>query len=292
MRIPLTLVYAAAVALAAGSLALSTARAEKQTPIELPTAEEIEDAIPEGGSLTGREIYERFLENKMHTAVQWQTVISRDPSGDEQSSTFWVRWKDYRDLPDSEDENVLAKTLVKFQKPHDMRHTGYLMIMRKDRGSDQFVYRPSSRKVRRVKLRGVTVMGSDFTFDDIAFQNIEDADYTRLPDEEIDGVPVYVVEARMKPFVSFRYVRAIAYIEKEHYVPLRVRYFDENDVEFKEMRAEPDSLKEFDGVWVATNATMHDLRQGTSSQLLIEKLDPNPELAEQLFSTFRLRLRR
>ena len=31
-------------------------------------------------------------------------------------------------------------------------------------------------------------MGTDYTFDDIAWKNVEDADYQRLPDEEIDGM--------------------------------------------------------------------------------------------------------
>ena len=44
-----------------------------------PIGQEVEDALPEGGSITGREIFERFLDNRLHSAVQYQTVISRDP---------------------------------------------------------------------------------------------------------------------------------------------------------------------------------------------------------------------
>ena len=73
-------------------------------------------------------------------------------------------------------------TLVKFNDPPDMRHTGYLMITNVDRSSDQFVYRPSDRKVRRVRLDGMTVMGTDYTFDDITYRDMSDATYTRLPD--------------------------------------------------------------------------------------------------------------
>jgi hypothetical protein len=265
-------------------------------PLDVPTAAEVDDAIPEGGSLTGREIYERFLENKLHSAVQHQRVISRDPGGNDQETRFWVRWKDYREENGSGEKSapdgVLAKTLVKFVDPFDMRFTGYLMIMREDRDHDQFVYTPSTRRIRRVKLRQASVMGTDYTFADIAYQDIEDADYRRLPDEEIEGVSVYVVEAMIKPFVQSPYHKTMAYLEKEHYVPLRTRYWDRAKVEIKEMKAVPSSLKEFNGVWVATDSTMHNLKEGTSSSMYVEKLDPNLELADQLFSVFRLELRR
>jgi hypothetical protein len=273
-------------------LAFGSADLGRGAEIEVPTADEIEDAIPEGQSLTGKEIYERFLDNKLHSAVQYQKVVSRDPGGSTQTTRFWVRWKDYREEDNGEGpEGVLAKTLVKFSEPFDMRNTGYLMITREDRESDQWIYSPSSRKIRRVKLRQTSVMGTDYTFDDIAYENIEDADYHRLPDEEIDGVAVYVVQATTKPFVDSQYHRTMAYLEQEHYVPLRLRYWDQSDVEIKEMRARASSVTDYDGVWAAAESTMHNLKEGTSSTLYIERLDPNPELADHLFSVFRLEQR-
>ncbi|MEE8559010.1 MAG: outer membrane lipoprotein-sorting protein [Myxococcota bacterium] len=264
--------------------------------IEVPTAQEIEDALPLGGTLTGREIYERFLENKLHSAVQHLTVISSDPGGNDQQTRFWVRWKDYRESKENGDgdvpEGILAKTLVKFIEPFDMRYTGYLMILREDRESDQFVYSPSSRRIRRVNLRQASLMGTDYSFADIAYQDIEDGEYRRLPDEMIDSVPVYVVETLVKPFVHSPYYRTLVYLEKEHYIPLRIRYWDRAKVEIKEMKSEASSIREFDGVWVATHSSMLNLLEGTSSTLLIEKLEPNPDIADQLFSVFRLELRR
>jgi hypothetical protein len=265
--------------------------------IEVPSSAEIEDAIPEGASLSGREIYERFLKNKLHSAVQHQRIISSDPGGNDQESRFWVRWKDYREEngkgeKEASPDGVLAKTLVKFVEPFDMRFTGYLMIMREDRDHDQFVFTPSTRRIRRVKLRQASVMGTDYTFADIAYQDIEDADYRRLPDEFIEDVAVYVVEAVFKPFVQSPYTKTMVYLDREHFVPLRARYWDHADVEIKEMSAVPSSLKEFNSVWVATESTMRNLKEGTCSTLHVEKLDPNPELADQLFSIFRLELRR
>src|SRR5512139_3637112 len=126
--------------------------------VHLPAQTEVEKALPEGGTLTGREIFDRFLDNRMHSCVQWQTVISRDPSGAEQRMRFWVRWKDYRDEHKNAVNGVIAKTLVKFQEPEDMRQAGFLMVMNADRSNDQFVWSPSTGRVRRVRLSGVGIM--------------------------------------------------------------------------------------------------------------------------------------
>ena len=99
-----------------------------------------------------------------------------------------------------------------------------------------------------------------------------------------------VQAAEYKPKVVSKYKKTLAYLEQEHYVPLKARYWDRANVEIRNMRAEPDSVKEFNGVWVATAQTMVNIQEGTSSEMFVEDLDPNVELAEELFSTFRLTL--
>ena len=283
--------------LALGAIGLLAAPLPTAAAGLAPREDEIRDALPEGAALTGREIYERFLQNRLHSAIQHQTVISRDPGGDEQYTRFWVQYKDYtseRFAADRADvgNQIASKTLVKFNDPPDMRHTGYLMITNADRSSDQFVYRPSDRRVRRVRLEGMTVMGTDYTFDDITYRDMSDATYTRFPDEMYNDVLCYVIEMTLPERVKAEHYRTMVYVDKEHYVPMRQRFWDRADVEIREMRANVDSIREFDGVWVATESSMRNLQEGTTSSLLIENLDPNPALGEQLFSLFRLELRR
>jgi hypothetical protein len=203
-----------------------------------------------------------------------------------------VRWKDYRDKDKKAVDGVLAKTLVKFEDPQDMRQTGFLMVVNEDRSNDQFVWSPATGRVRRVQLRGVGVMGTDYTFDDIAWKNVEDADYVRLPDEEVDGVPVYVIEVTAKPFVDSAYKTARTWLDKQHYVPLRTIYRDSNGVALREMRAVASSVHDFSGTWIATESTMSNLKEKTSTTILVDKLDANVALFDRHFSTLQLTLRR
>ena len=265
-------------------------RAEES--VKLPSKSEIEDALPEGGSLSGKQIFDKFLDNRLRTCVQWQTVISRDPGGSEQRTRFWVRWKDYRDKNKNAVNGVIAKTLVKFQEPEDMRQTGYLMIVNADRSNDQFIWSPATGKVRRVSLRGVGIMGTDYTFDDIGWKNIEDAEYFRQPDDTVDGIPTYVLEVRMKPFVDSQFKTVRTWIDKQHYIALRSIYRDDQGLEMREFLADSTSVQDFDGAWVPTRSTMLNLREKTSTTILIEALDPNVHLGDQHFSQLQLTLRR
>ena len=123
-------------------------------------------------------------------------------------------------------------------------------------------------------------MGTDYTLDDLAYQNIEDADYYRFPDEIEQGRAVYVVEATLKPFVDSEYTKSRVYIEKEHYIALRARYWDRADVEIKEATADADSIREFDGIWVATRSTMTDLKELTSSMTYAIPCSMHPHLSK------------
>jgi hypothetical protein len=142
-------------------------------------------------------------------------------------------------------------------------------------------------------MRGQNIAGTDLSFDDFltTLDNLEHATYRRLPDQVVDGVPCYVVEATMLPASKSRYTRSVAAIEKEHYVPLRTRYWDDVGVEVKELRSPRAALKAYDGVWVPTESTMTDLLEETKSTVTIESVDPNPTLADTEFTTAALERR-
>ncbi len=269
----------------AGLVPFGAARAEDSGT---PSAREFEDAIPEGGSLTGREIYRRFLANKFRQSFQELRVISTDPGGSDQVTHFTTRLQDLRDEDGNATNGLRAKMLVEVTAPFDMRHTASLIISKDPGPDDEFAYKPSQRRVSRVNLKKTSLMGTDYTFNDIAFQNLDDAEYLRHPDELIDGVPVYVVEANLKRSIDVEYHRTLSYLEKEHYVPLRTRYWDDFDVEAKELTAPHDRIKNFGEVWVAAESTMHDLMQQTRSTLHVDQLDTDVVFGKQIFAVSRL----
>ena len=264
-------------------------------PIDEPTAKEVEDVIPEGARIDGREIYERLIKNRerLTTVFQQGRIISEDPGGNPQQTNFWLHARDYRDVDDEAVGGVFTKSLFKITGPYEMRHTGYLYVERDDRDDEQFMYSPNRGRTSRVSLKGQSVAGTDFSFDDflVSLDDIEDADYERHDDEVVQEVDCYVVEAFIKPESKTSYTRSIAYIEKEHYVALRTLHYDDVGVLAKEVVVPHEKIEEFDGAWLPVESTAIDLLEDTQSTMYVDTLEPNPPLDDEMFSLSRLEFR-
>jgi outer membrane lipoprotein-sorting protein len=276
------------VAVALLSLVVTAEAAEPERAVETPSPHELEETLPQGVELGGREIYDKLFKNRkrLRTVVESGRILSKDPAGNPQQTNFVMRAKDYRDANDDAVDGVFAKVVIVLTGPRDLEHTAYLYVHRNDRPDDQFIYSPMRKRAARAHLRGQSVAGTDFSFDDFltTLDDLEHATYKRLPDETVDGVSCYVVEATMLPKSRSHYSRSVAVIEKEHFVPLRTQYWDEVGVAVKELRSPRASIKLYDDVWVPTESTMTDLLEDTKSTVTLEKVDPNPKLDDTDFS--------
>lgn len=238
--------------------------------------------------LSGREIYRRMLNNRYRRGIQKIQIVSTDPGGSEQTTVFVASLEDHRDANEEPVDGKNASLLIEVSRPFDLRHTRYLVVSKEPGPDDEFIYRPSERRVRRVDLKGTPLLGTDYTFRDLAYHDLEGARYERLPDAEHEGVPVYVIEAHVTDTREDRVHRSVSYVEKEHYVPLRVRYWDHYGVAIKEMRAEADSIRNYGPMWIATRSKMIDLLQRTESRSTVLELEADPEFKPMQFSLRRL----
>lgn len=247
-----------------------------------------EDAQSLDAALSGSDIYRRVVQNRFRSFSQDMTLTSGDKGGNEQHTELRMTWQDWRDPEEKAVEGFFSKTLVRYTEPFDLRYTTYLVIHKDQPPNDQFVYLPSRRKVRRVNMRAETVFGTDFSFEDIVPREIESATYRRMPDETVEDVPCFVVEATPKPAENSHYSRFLLYVEKQHSVPVRTRYWSEADVEVKELFSPPSSIQDFGGVFIPMKATMRNLQQDTYTVATILKLVPNPDLPKTTFDPRRL----
>jgi len=242
-------------------------------------------AASDGARLTGRDIYERVLDNRFASFVQDTTLISADRGGRNQTSQLRMIWRDFRE---GEASPVLSKTLVRYSHPFDIRFAGYLIIQKQGDSNEQFVYFPQRRKISRVHLRGQSIFGTDFSYEDIIPRELQDATYQRIDDETLDDRPVFVIEARPTPLANSQYGRFRIYVDQQRYVAMRTRYWDRAGVEVKEFRASTADVKQFDGIWVPLRATMYSHQLDSTTTLIISNLDPNPEIPDTTFDLRRL----
>ena len=261
----------------------------------LPAFAGAQEALPSDArdtslaNLTGREIYQRVLDNSFESFIQESSLISGDRSGNSQESRFKMWFQDLRDPAEEQPAGtVIARSLVQYTHPFDIRYSGYLILSRLDTVNDQFVYLSSQRRVKRVNLRGEAVFGTDFSFEDILPRHIEDAEYTRLADESVNGLDAFVIEAIPKDHTQSEYSRLRIYVDKQRYVPLVTRYWNSRKVEVKELRADPEQIESIEGVWVPKRLTMRHLKLDSYTTLVLRELDPNPQLNKTAFELRRL----
>ena len=270
-------------------LAVFLLGAEAPAPAEeapfFPTAD-----VPGSDEFSGDDLYQRVLDNRFDAYSQELHLVSGDSAGHFSQVEIGMRYKNFRE----KSKRILSKTMAKYHAPPDVRHLGYLVINKPSGPDDQFVYRPSSRKVRRVNVRGEAVAGTDFSFEDVVPPEFEDGSHFRMPDDQVSGLPVYVVTVIPHAETESEYSKLLISVEKEHFVPIRTLYWDNKRVLIKQLDAETDSLEGFEGVdktngepktiWIARRARMTQKKSGHYSTLDIRHFEANPKLRERDFS--------
>ncbi len=246
-----------------------------------------ETSVPDA-ELTGREIYEKVLDNRFDSYIEDLTMQSGDRGGNIQATEMQIKYLNFRD----DSTRILSKVIMKYLAPQDVRHLGYLVINKSDGTEDQFVYRPSARRVQRINLRGEAIFGTDFAFEDIIPQELENATYDRKPDSTAADLPVYVVEVTPIEEQDSDYSKFEVYVTLDHFVALKVVYWDRDDVKIKELNSDPGSITLYEHeekgqpkrVWIAKQQKIVHLKLDTWTVLDIDKLDPTVKLKSRHFS--------
>lgn len=242
-----------------------------------------EDAI-----LTGRDVYQCVVDNRFRSYIQDAKLVSGDRGSAVQESELRMTWSSFRDENDQPVDGVFSKSIVRYTNPFDLRHSGYLIVNVDKGANQQWVYLNSRRQVRRVNLREEAVFGTDFTFEDIVPAEIEDADYQRQADEEVEGVKAYVVEVTPKPEQDSEYSKLLMHVDKERCVPLFTRYWDDKGLEIKQLNVAVDRIETINGVHWPMELTMRNIQLESFTTLVVEKLDADPKLRRRDFDLRRL----
>lgn len=244
--------------------------------------------IPEEDALTGDEIYKKVLDNRFNSYEQELTMESGDRGGNRSDVEMEVKYMSLRDTS----KKALSNTIAKYHAPMDVRHMGYLVINKAKGTDDQFVYLPSNRRVRRINLRGESIVGTDFNLEDIVPREFEDAHYKRLPDHILQGIECYAVEVVPTEESDSEYSKFIAYIDKKTFVPIENVYWDRKGVQIKKLSVQPESITRFEDVdkagprivWVALHSRVENVKLDTYTNLDIQKIKANPGLGKRHFS--------
>jgi len=221
-------------------------------PIQVSRADD-DNAQNAQKTLTAREIMQR--------------VDDRD-DGDNETSNMTMTLIDkrghrrVRELRSFRKDKALdSHSILFFLSPADVRDTGFLTYDYDDpdRDDDQWLYLPALKKTKRIASSGKSgsFMGSDFSFADMTDRPLENYDYSLLQESEIDGQPVWVIEAVPRTGDEIEetgYTRTIHFIRQDNFFQIRAKIWLKKGRRNKYLEVK--ELEQIDGIWMATLMTM------------------------------------
>lgn len=215
------------------------------------------------------------------TARQEIEIEAFDASGSQtlRAELFWRR------VPDrAEDQDVL----VRVEEPPDLRGSAFLLLERGD-AYDLFSYLPELQKVRRLSGHAVSgsLFGTDFTYEDFQRlqQGVSETGSKRLPDAEVSGRPVYVVEILPSAESGSAYRRLVSYVDRETCVALRIDFETEPGQLAKQLLADVAEVRTVEGGrHVPYALELTDTGKSTRTKVTLRKLAFDVPLKPSLFS--------
>lgn len=126
------------------------------------------------------------------------------------------------------------KSLFIFDDPLDVKGAALLTFSYKSKNDDQWLYLPALKRVKRISSgnKSGPFMGSEFAYEDMAYQEVEKYTYKYLRDEMLDGKPVFVLE-RYPVDRKSGYTRQILWVDKDEYRAWKIAFYDRKNALLK-----------------------------------------------------------
>jgi len=124
------------------------------------------------------------------------------------------------------DDSGEQKYFMYFHEPGDVRRLTFMIWKYPERDDDRWIYVPAVDLIRRIAAEDKysSFVGSDFSYEDVSGRDLSEDTHSRMDDETLDDREVFVVESI--PLTPAAFVRRISWIDKEHFLPLKIEYYD------------------------------------------------------------------
>jgi predicted RND superfamily exporter protein/outer membrane lipoprotein-sorting protein len=181
------------------------------------------------------------------------------------------------------------RALLRFLDPADVRGTALLSIENPDREDDQWLYLPALRKSRRISAanKSDSFVGSDFSYEDLGPEEIDQHDYRFVREENLDGAAVYVVEATPNSGQRKKesgYSRREIYVRKDTASIVRIKYYDRQQELLKTFAARDIRQVPATKTWRAYTVEMKNEKSGHATVITYGRFTVNAGVSDDTFS--------
>jgi hypothetical protein len=135
-------------------------------------------------------------------------------------------------------------------------------------------------------MLGGSMFGSDFTYEDFSqLQGMAvEGRSERSPDAELEGVPVRVIQHFPTADSGSSYEQVTTYVDAVSCVPLKSEMFEKGARLRKVLTADRTQIFESDGVRIPQKLRMEDLRDQSSTDLVVQEIEVEIEIKERIFT--------
>ena len=176
-----------------------------------------------------------------------------------------------------------SKKLMYFQKPADVKGTGFLSWEYDDpkRDDDRWLYMPALKKIRRISGRSKNeyFMGTDFTYDDMGDRNVDEDEHRLLRDEKTGDFSCWVIESIPKEKDDM-YTKKILWVRKDAPVVIKVEYYDKMGL-IKILTVI--DIRQQSGFWTVFHMEMDNISKKHKTVMKMEKVQYNIGLKDNIF---------
>jgi hypothetical protein len=174
--------------------------------------------------MSGYDIMKRHKDwHKANTEFEKQTWILVDKSGNKSTRTVHSWGK--------ETGKDIHKGLLVFLSPGNIKGTSIMTWQKKEGDDDQWLYEPANKKVQRLSSGSKKnyFMGTDFIYEDLQSEELEDHNYKVLKKEKVDGDNCFVVEAKPKDKKNTSYGKRILWVHAEKFYAVKTDFYSLQD---------------------------------------------------------------
>ena len=218
------------------------------------------------------------------TAIQHIRLRSEGPMFEEKILNATVYWKQ---LPDGNSD-----LLAVFEEPEDIRGSRLLFLEKKP-DKEIYLYMPGFFKVRRITSGRMSssMYGMDFSYEDFQwlYNMLATATSEQRPDALLNGEPVFVLAVVPAEASGSRYTEIVSYFEKESCVIRKVEFYEQGGKLRKTLSADPEAVKQVNGILVPHVFKMHDAKKESETELTVTEVSVDPSIPDSVFDPAQLK---
>lgn len=184
--------------------------------------------------------------------------------------------------------NGEARALLVFLDPADIKGTALLTWDHDKDPSDQWLYLPAQGKMQRIAegSKKSYFMGTDFTYEDLEPEDMDNYVYTVVKNENLDGAACWVVEAVPANDAKKRessYSKRLLWVRQDNFVTAKVEFYDRRERLMKTQTAH--DLENVQGtVWRARKTLMDNVSKDHKTVMGLKARELNKPIDDQVFT--------